>query len=43
MTLEEAIRIIKHYMSCSLCVNHKAEADIFRVLGWLEGMIDDGK
>lgn len=43
MTPEEAIRIIKHYMSCSLCVNHKAEADLFRVLVWLEGKADDGR
>lgn len=43
MTYEEAVRIIKHYIACSLCVNHKAEADIFRVLGWLEGICDDRK
>lgn len=43
MTPEEAIVMIKHYITCSLCVNHKAEADLFRVLEWLEGMIDDRK
>ena len=43
MTPEEAISIIKHYITCSLCVNHKAEADLFRVIGWLEGMADDRK
>lgn len=36
MTLEEAIRIIKHYIACSVCVSHKAEEDLFRLLRWLE-------
>lgn len=43
MTPDEAIDIIKHYIACSLCVSHKAEEDLFRVLGWLEGKADDGK
>ena len=41
MTPEEAISIIKHYIASCFCSNHKAEADIFRVIAWLEGMIDD--
>ena len=37
MTGHEAIDIIKHYIACSICVSHKAEEDLFRLLRWLEG------
>ena len=47
MDRREAIDIIKHYISCSVCVSHKAEEDLFRLLKWLEdgGGLDedDGK
>lgn len=43
MTGHEAINIIKHYIACSICVSHKAEEGIFKVIDWLEGMIDDRK
>lgn len=41
MTPEEAIDMIKHYIACSICVSHKAEEGIFKVIDWLEGKADD--
>lgn len=47
MTRDEAIGIIRNYISASVCVSHKAEEDLFRLLKWLEdgGGLDedDGK
>lgn len=43
MTPEEAIDMIKHYIACSICVSHKAEEGIFKVIDWLEGKADDGR
>ena len=43
MTPDEAIDIIKHYIASSVCVSHRAEEGIFKVLEWLEGKADDGK
>lgn len=36
MDRRKVIDIIKHYISCSVCVSHKAEEDLFRLLRWLE-------
>lgn len=43
MTPEEAIVMIKQYMTASVCTNHKAETGIFEVIKWLEAMSDDRK
>lgn len=43
MTPDEAIDIIKHYIACSICVSHRAEEGIFKVLKWLEDIRNDGK
>ena len=43
MDRRKVIDIIKHYIACSVCVSHKAEEDISRLLRWLEdgGRLDE--
>ncbi len=36
MDRRKVIDIIKHYIASSVCVSHKAEEDLFRLLRWLE-------